>query len=265
MSWGRSFETLVLGCLGLCVVRHIGGRSHPPLCYSTRRLWVPSISSSFDVSGTLLCVVPLWWWLPSPRCHWRCAHRNPSTFVSFDTLALGYLRLRLVRHLGHPRGRVVVAFALLVSSSLLLPFVLSELGLVGVVIGLPRHRPGSCGRGWAFQIAAAFVSRALGCLVRHLGHPRGRVVVSFALLVSSSLLSPFVLSELGLVGVVIGLPRHRPGSCGRGWAFQIDVAFVSPALGCRIVVELSGSWLGSHVVVWLPFRPRGSPRRRCWV
>jgi hypothetical protein len=60
---------------------------------------------------------------------------------------------------------------------------------------------------------------------------------------SSSLLSPFVLSALGLVGVVVGLPRHRPGSCGQGWAFQIAVAFVSLAMGCRIVVELSGSGL----------------------
>jgi len=51
MSWGRSFKTLALGCLGLCVIRYIGGRSHPPPCHSTCWRWVPSTSVLLDTSA----------------------------------------------------------------------------------------------------------------------------------------------------------------------------------------------------------------------
>jgi hypothetical protein len=72
------------------------------------------------------------------------------------------------------------------------------------------------------------------------------VVVSFALFVSFSLLLASVLWALGLVGVVVGLPRHRPAIVGLSrppWpSFRRRWAAGSMS-NCR-----GGAWLGSHVV-----------------
>jgi hypothetical protein len=86
--------------LSSLAIRYVGGGSYTPPsrsrcrwwvplpCHSRCRRWAPN-SVSFEVLevGTLLCVVPAWWWVSSPS-------------ASLETRVLNSLDLRVIQHVG---------------------------------------------------------------------------------------------------------------------------------------------------------------------